>query len=35
VRGGDAYVNPDEIFWGGGDDINNWDNDRSWARFYN
>lgn len=35
TTGKQAYTNPDEIFFGGGDDINNWDNERSWARFYN
>jgi prepilin-type N-terminal cleavage/methylation domain-containing protein len=35
---GDArayYVPQDEEFYGGGDDINNWDKTRSWERFYN
>jgi len=30
-----AYANPDVLFYGGGDDINNWDKDRTWERLYN
>lgn len=29
------FDSQDEIFYGGGDDVNNWDNNRSWERFYN
>lgn len=30
-----AYSTADEAYKGGGDDINNWDNDRTWERLYN
>ena len=30
-----AYGSEDGDYWGGGDDVNNWDNTRSWERFYN
>jgi prepilin-type N-terminal cleavage/methylation domain-containing protein len=29
------YIEQEEELMGGGDDINNWDNGRSWERFYN
>ncbi len=28
------YRAQEEEYWGGGDDINNWDNNRTWMRFY-
>ena len=30
-----SYDGEDRLTWGGGDDINNWDWDQSWMRFYN
>ncbi len=32
----ELYASEDDPeYWGGGDDVNNWDNGRSWMRFYN